>query len=423
MHTTHTTPNACRASKLLRVGRFAGPSLFTSYVAALLLRRVNHDFRIFTCSAGAASSIGGTLTSLPGASEIFLGGHIPYDSSLLANFIGRGAIETATSQAVAISMANESYLRGQEALVRAGKIKNGKPTVVGLGLTADIASTTRSGENQMHIAIRTFEGIASGAVVLEKGHGRIKRELQNATCEDIALNALCVAIGAKPRKLVFNNFAMPIGQVVDGRVQLAPLAFPAISRRGAELINEEGAIASLSSLSPDRHIIYPGSFRSFHCGHDLAALSAQSITNKKVVIEISGANMDKDPVPWDELLRRATQFRGRYPVIVRQDAPSFLEKAIAYGPGWHFVCGFDTATRILNPSYYEESWDKLEAALDHFDTHNNHFYILGRSVPGADAQPKLQTHRNLWGPFRSARLFHGLAGQLDVSASGLLGAE
>jgi hypothetical protein len=70
------------------------------------------------------------------------------------------------------------------------------------------------------------------------------------------------------------------------------------------------------------------------------------------------------------------QFAGRYPIFASA-APTFLQKARLF-PGATFVVGYDTAVRILDPAYYDDSRDRLLEALAEMQAAECAFLVGGR---------------------------------------------
>jgi hypothetical protein len=96
--------------------------------------------------------------------------------------------------------------------------------------------------------------------------------------------------------------------------------------------------------------ILPGSFNPLHHGHTALAAVAAARLGVPVAFELSIANVDKPDLSREEVLRRAGQFAGVGEVWVTR-AATFAEKAELF-PGAAFVVGFDTAVRLVDPSYY-----------------------------------------------------------------------
>ncbi|HUM72420.1 MAG TPA: hypothetical protein PLK31_26645, partial [Chloroflexota bacterium] len=82
------------------------------------------------------------------------------------------------------------------------------------------------------------------------------------------------------------------------------------------------------------------------------------------------------PLPSETLLNRMAQFAGRWPVFASA-APTFVEKARLY-PGIPFVVGYDTAVRILQLRFYQNSSEAMYRALDEMKTYGNTFLVAGR---------------------------------------------
>src|SRR5207244_4184138 len=119
------------------------------------------------------------------------------------------------------------------------------------------------------------------------------------------------------------------------------------------VIDEDGRVAGVSELSPSAHVIFPGSFNPLHFGHDLCAQAVTVMTGKQVVFELAEANADKVGIDRVALASRALQFRGRWPVLVTEGMPLFLDKARAYG-GYGFILGLDTGVRLFDPKYFDD---------------------------------------------------------------------
>jgi hypothetical protein len=93
--------------------------------------------------------------------------------------------------------------------------------------------------------------------------------------------------------------------------------------------------------------------------------------------ELSITNVDKPPLTAGEIRRRLAQFSGHVDVWLTR-APTFAEKAALF-PGVVFVVGADTALRLVQTRYYQDSEDRMAAALDGISAHGCRFLVAGRA--------------------------------------------
>jgi hypothetical protein len=127
-------------------------------------------------------------------------------------------------------------------------------------------------------------------------------------------------------------------------------------------------------------VLLPGAFNPLHAGHWGMAEAACRITGMPVSFELSVANVDKPPLAAAEILARIRQFGGRGCVWLTR-APTFVEKAALF-PGALFVLGVDTADRIIAPRYYDNSEDKMLAAMEGIRSRGCRFLVAGRVESG-----------------------------------------
>jgi hypothetical protein len=87
-------------------------------------------------------------------------------------------------------------------------------------------------------------------------------------------------------------------------------------------------------------------------------------------------NVDKPNLSKAEICKRLLQFYREGDVVIT-DAVLFEEKAKIF-PGCTFVIGIDTATRILDRSYYADGDSSLIRSLDYIKKMRCQFLVAGR---------------------------------------------
>ena len=128
---------------------------------------------------------------------------------------------------------------------------------------------------------------------------------------------------------------------------------------------------------PDNALLLPGSFNPMHRGHAALLRTAEKVTGRQGVLELSVSNVDKPPLCCAEVERRLLLLKDLHPVVLTC-APTFAEKAELF-PGAWFVLGHDTAVRFLDPAYHAD----IPAMLSRFQTLETRFVVGGR-VQGSE---------------------------------------
>jgi Cytidylyltransferase-like len=203
----------------------------------------------------------------------------------------------------------------------------------------------------------------------------------------------------------------------DGAAQADPIAALLAGTPGVEFVlvdlegtaHIDGGVAGVAVLS--------GSFNPLHHGHEELARVASEVAGREVVFELSVVNVDKPPLTHPEAEQRASQFAGRWRVLLTR-APRFVEKARLF-PGSVFVIGWDTAVRLVQPRYYEDSEELMHAALDEMRALGTRFLVAGRAAEGS-----FQTLEHATLPAVYASMFESIPEsrfRADVSSTELRG--
>jgi hypothetical protein len=304
------------------------------------------------------------LLGIPGGSRTILEVVVPYHERALVQFLGRRPAQfcsTAASRAMAV-----------RAYERAAWLAPGA-NILGLGCTASLATDRpKRGDHRFHLTCHTVDRISTYSLTLRKGERQ--REAEEAILDAVLLNALAEAYGITER--------VPVPLLPEETVQVeAQLpADPVRSLLKSELLAFCAEVdGRLSRDAPRPAALLPGAFNPVHEGHWGLAAAASRLLGTPVVFELSVTNVDKPAPPPPEIRRRLQQFTWRMPVWVTR-APKFTDKASLF-PGVVFVVGADTAERILDPLYYEDSTTRLTEALEHIRRQGCRFLVAGREAP------------------------------------------
>lgn len=404
-----------------------GDKTLSYFLESIVQAGIDGKVRVQVAGAASAGRLIHFLTSIPKSSNSFLDGHSSYAYGSTKMHLQGRELGSATGSLNGAGLANVAYLRGQEACENDPAHQAYIPKVLGLGVSAAFASGGRRGGDRIRIAIRTIDSFKEALINFPKGSDAESRSRQHDYADLLMLNAILATAGLEQICFDCSELEAEVGVLKNGNLELADVARPKVSTRGtlnvddALFIDIDGTAKLLEkdSISPEKHVIYPGSFRRFHFGHDCAASAAQLQTDKQVVFEITSNNADpsKPHVSLQDLVQRSLQFRGRWPVILRFGCGKFVEKAKAYG-GVDFVVGFDTAIRMVDKAFYNDSWQEASDSLDFLMRTGCRFHVLGRKTDhGFETADDISCKRKHHG------LFHHLAGQADISATQLVDAS
>ena len=316
--------------------------------------------------AGAGSKAVAWILGVPGASRTVLEMLVPYAPSSVVDLLGHEPAQFV-SAATASQMARSAYQR-------AVHLREGSVPVAGVACTATIATDrAKRGEHRCHVSAWTADGRTT--YTLEFVKGLRDRAGEDEVASRLVLRALaeasdlddCLSLGLD------SSEQLAVDRI---RYEDAIEAMLAGHVRTATIHRDSRVVAD----GPVEGAILPGSFNPLHEGHEMLAAAAADILETGVTFELSVANVDKARLTEREVRERAAQFAGKGDLVVT-DALVFHEKARLF-PGCTFVIGWDTATRLVDPQYYDGYDSKLIAALGEIRDRGCGFLVAGRQKDG-----------------------------------------
>ncbi len=327
--------------------------------------------RIVFVAAGAGSTALSWLQGVAGASRTLLEALVPYQEPAFIDFLG-----TRPEQFVAPETAG--MLSGQafrRAIFLGDKMPEGdQRPVIGLACTATVATDRlKRGDHRAHIAYWHHGKMARHSIYLQKGARG--RQAEERVVSRLIMNALSEAYGLSQ--------TLAVTFKVADSFERCETDFTTLTQ---DLLSKEmpyfgvGPDGDLLNALPKA--ILSGSFNPLHSGHQNLANAAEKILNTPVAFELAVANADKPSLPLSDTLNRLSQFAGQH-AILASSAPTFVEKARLY-PGATFVVGFDTAERILQTRFYNDSEAERNSALATIQQQGCSFLVAGRLDKSGD---------------------------------------
>jgi nicotinamide mononucleotide (NMN) deamidase PncC len=365
-----------------------------------LIRQIHQaPGQMVLCVTGGGSLAISDLLHRPGASRTVLEASVPYAAEALIRWLSARP-DQFSSERTARAMAMVAYYR-------AGDYAPAEPTVplAGLACTASLASDRpKHGAHRIHVALQTRAATLAQSVELIKG-GR-SREGEEAVAAALLLNLLAEFKGLEDR---VETGLQPGEDLAVVRCD-APLAWQ-------ELLSGDRSLISLTeagSSSFTGRLVFPGAFNPRHAGHREMARHAAEHLGRPVDHELSIVNVDKPPIDFIEMRRRADQFRPDE-LLWLSRAATFVEKSFLF-PQATFIVGADTLIRIADARYYGGEHAR-DAALTTLAANGCRFLVFARRQDGC-----LQTAGSLELPQSLRQLCEEVPVErfcMDVSSSSL----
>ncbi len=315
---------------------------------------------VLAITGGGTAAIS-RLLGVPGGSRSVLEAVVPYANASLAEWLSREP-DSFCSADTALMMAAVAWQR-------AARLAGDGQNVIGIACTASLVSDTpKQGAHRCWVATQSAHETRLVHLVLNKGAR--SREEEESVAADLVLATLFAAagLGAAPLSLL-------AGESVDQHVTTPPLLVREVWN------GERSHIWSLPGGEIAGHMpeppvgLIPGSFNPIHAGHRELHKVAQEILGGPVAFELAIVNADKPPLDFYSIKQRHAQFVAEPLAVTR--APLFIDKARLF-PNTTFVVGYDTAVRLIDPRFYNQSAERMHAALAELRKLGARFLVAGR---------------------------------------------
>lgn len=313
-------------------------------------------------TAGAGTEALSNLLGVAGATRTMLEAIVPYSQTAFDEYLEARPQKYVTAKTASL-LAGRAY-------TRARWLETENLPSIGLACTATIITDRpKLGEHRAHIACWYPEKLTQHSIYLEKG-ARDRAGEENVVSR-IMLNALAAASG------VARQLYVPLKKKDRLEVVTHDFLQTAVSLHEHKIntfwVNNDGRIQTGNT---SHRAMLSGAFNPLHDGHISLLKTACEILQTPVAFECAAVNVDKPPLEPQVITQRIAQFAGRYPVYVTT-APTYVQKARLF-PNTTFVVGYDTAERIIHPRYYDDSSEKLHAALTEIRDTGCSFLVAGR---------------------------------------------
>ena len=327
---------------------------------------------------GGGSNVISSLQTIPGASQAFLEGVVPYHQNALVKYLGCTPGKFCSS-----NTARMMAMRAFENAKNYAKLNS----VVGIACTASLASSEpKKGDHRFHIAYHNENNNFCRTVTLKKD---VRHRIEEELILGIELLILLArAVGIENNELESRLFDTEIESIVDAETPDVPENWKQLVRGDINVIpyrceigEFQNVVARNKSTDPFTFdgilpcALLSGAFNPLHNGHREMKRVAEAILGCPVAYELSILNVDKASLGYLDLSERFTQFDPKDEVVFTR-LPRFVDKACEFN-NTCFVVGLDTWLRIgLRPTWNEEMKSLVEAGAM--------FLVFGRYNMGSE---------------------------------------
>ena len=361
--------------------------------------------KVFVAATGAGAGIQASLWSIPGSSAFLAGAAFPYAAHETERLLGFRPARFCDEDA-AVELAIAAYLRACESARAEAAGATATARVVGLGLTASVASLVpHRGDHRVFVATLCERGATVWSARLPKGTGEAQRSIDGQLADRLGVHALLAALG-----LAGQDGGAPGVEV--SRRELPEAELHAMVYRRPVFGPGDSREKILGTERCDL-VLLPGSFDPCHGGHQMIADAVERQYSRRVAYAVTADPVHKPSLRAVDLLDRVASVRvgaGRTrPIVLTERDPLFIEKARQF-PGAGIALGVDALVRMLDPSWGPNVGEMLET----FRALGTRFYVVGRSVDG-----RWMTLAGVPIPNAYRGLFEPVEGRHDVSSTEL----
>ena len=350
-------------------------------LASLVEKIHASPFRYSLIVTGAGGMSIASLMAVPGCSRTLINAQVPYSPNVTRDILDHTVLKHVCP-ATGRQLAQHAFADGRAALDSFDT-----QHVVGIGATAAIQTDReRRSPDAAFVSFWGKDRVQDYTCSLPRNGTRAEQE---ATITTLILKAMADAAGIETSE----EIALDDLQV--HAYPTIPSAFQAVLAGQAKcaLFNKHGEIRmDLAPFAKENYdhekaiyLLYPGSFKPLHWGHtELGRVAGDvmqrySTTKKPVFLtyEISASIVGKKDVCEADFQERIKQFTSQHRRVAITGAKLFVEKAEMF-PNHGLIVGIDTARRVLDPCYYDNSEAKMIEAMKAIDSFGCYFVVGGR---------------------------------------------